>query len=196
MQLKLNSAEHLFALPALPRVQRGIAVLIAAAGLAACTHAQPAPEANATKPSASETAKPAEAAKDQTAEDYKAQGQAELDAALAKLRGMSVFFDFDAASLTKEAEDRLSEVAAILVRHPDLKVKIEGNADERGSEQYNLALGQRRAEAVKKYLANLGAKSGQVIAVSFGAEKPKDPGHNEEAWKQNRRADVDPTPVK
>ncbi len=105
---------------------------------------------------------------------------------------MSVFFDFDAASLTKEAEDRLSEVAAILVRHPDLKVKIEGNADERGSEQYNLALGQRRAEAVKKYLANLGAKSGQVVAVSFGAEKPADPGHNEEAWKKNRRADVDP----
>jgi peptidoglycan-associated lipoprotein len=193
MQLKLNSAEHL---SALPRVGRGLAALIAAAGLAACTHAQPAPEVSPTKPTASETTKPAEPAKDQTAEDYKAQGQAELDAALAKLRGMSVFFDFDAASLTKEAEDRLSEVAAILVRHPDLKVKIEGNADERGSEQYNLALGQRRAEAVKKYLANLGAKSGQVIAVSFGAEKPKDPGHNEEAWKQNRRADVDPTPAK
>ncbi|GAC1346372.1 MAG: hypothetical protein NVSMB23_23870 [Myxococcales bacterium] len=126
MQVKLNSAEHLFALPALPRARRGLAALIAAAGLAACSHAQPAPEAKeATKPTASDTGKAADAAKDtQSAADYKAQGQAELDAALAKLRGISVFFDFDAASLTKEAEDRLSEVAAILVRHSDLKVKI------------------------------------------------------------------------
>jgi peptidoglycan-associated lipoprotein len=83
-------------------------------------------------------------------------------------------------------------VGAILVRHADLKVKIEGNADERGTEQYNLALGQRRAEAVKKYLARLGVQAAQVAAVSFGAEKPVDPGHNEEAWKKNRRADVDP----
>jgi peptidoglycan-associated lipoprotein len=192
MQLKVNSAEHLFAVRALPRAHRGLAALIAAAGLAACSSAKPVPEVKETTQPIAETVKPTDTKEAQSAADFKAQGQAELDAALAKLRGVSVFFDFDAASLTKEAEDRLSEVAAILVRHPDLKVKIEGNADERGSEQYNLALGQRRAESVKKYLANLGAKTSQVIAVSFGAEKPVDPGHNEEAWKKNRRADVDP----
>lgn len=172
-------------------LRSGFLAVAAAAALAACSHAQPQPDttAQATKPAD----QPQDAAKtEQAAADYKAKGQAELDEALAKLRGVSVFFAFDDATLTKEATDRLAEVGAILVRHADLKVKIEGNADERGTEQYNLALGQRRAEAVKKYLAHLGVQTGQVAAVSFGAEKPVDPGHNEEAWKKNRRADVDP----
>jgi peptidoglycan-associated lipoprotein len=194
MNPKLSLNEHLFSLPALPRLRLGIAAVVAAAGLVACSHAQPVAEAKAEqKPAAAEVQKPADdAGKPTDAASYKAQGQAELDAALARLRGVSVFFAFDEATLTKEAETRLGDVAGILVRHADLNVKIEGNADERGSEQYNLALGQRRAEAVKKYLANLGVQSGQVSAISFGAEKPADPGHNEEAWKKNRRADVDP----
>jgi len=81
-------------------------------------------------------------------------------------------------------------VAGVLTAHPELKVRIEGNCDERGSEQYNLALGQRRADAAKKYLAGLGVQSPQITAISFGAEKPKAQGHDEEAWKQNRRDDV------
>ena len=78
----------------------------------------------------------------------------------------------------------------MLTAHPDLKVRIEGNCDERGSGQYNLALGQRRADAAKKYLATLGVQSPQITAISFGAEKPKATGHDEDAWKQNRRDDV------
>ena len=91
--------------------------------------------------------------------------------------------------LTTDAKDKLSVVGDVLAKHPELKVRIEGNCDERGSEQYNLALGQRRAEAARKYLDNLGVKHEQITAISFGAERPKAQGHDEEAWKQNRRDD-------
>jgi peptidoglycan-associated lipoprotein len=124
------------------------------------------------------------------AEQFHAQGQADLDKALEQLHNVSVFFEFDAATLTKDAQEKLTTVAGILTKHPELKVRIEGNADERGSGQYNLALGQRRADAAKKYLDNLGVKPEQITAISFGAEKPKATGHDEEAWKQNRRDDV------
>lgn len=124
------------------------------------------------------------------AEQYHAQGQADLDKALEQLRNLSVFFEFDSAVLTKDAQEKLSNVANVLTAHPELKVRIEGNCDERGSEQYNLALGQRRADSAKKYLAGLGVQSGQITALSFGAEKPKAQGHDEEAWRQNRRDDL------
>jgi peptidoglycan-associated lipoprotein len=164
------------------------AVTLGLAGLFACSHAQPAPEASATQ----EQQKPQQAeAKQMTpAEQYHAQGQADLDKALEQLRNVSVFFEFDSATLSKDAQEKLGTVADILVKHPELTVRIEGNADERGSEQYNLALGQRRADAARKYLANLGVKQQQVTAISFGAERPKATGHDEEAWKQNRRDDV------
>jgi peptidoglycan-associated lipoprotein len=167
-----------------------IAAHVVTLGLAvACSHAQPAPDASAQdqKPQA----QAAEAQKPMTpAEQYHAQGQADLDKALEQLRNVSVFFEFDSATLSKEAQEKLSTVADILVKHPELTVRIEGNADERGSEQYNLALGQRRADAGRKYLGNLGVKQEQVTAISFGAERPKATGHDEEAWKQNRRDDV------
>jgi len=117
-------------------------------------------------------------------------GQDELDRAMEQLRNVSVFFEFDSATLTRDAQDKLTNVGNVLSAHPELKVRIEGNCDERGSEQYNLALGQRRADSAKKYLASLGVKSQQITAISFGAEKPKAQGHDEEAWKQNRRDDV------
>jgi peptidoglycan-associated lipoprotein len=162
--------------------------LAIAAGLVACSHAQPAPEA---QQETKQETKGAEAAKPMTpAEQYHAQGQADLDKALEQLHNVSVFFEFDSATLTKDAQERLTSVGAILTQHPELKVRIEGNADERGSEQYNLALGQRRADSAKKYLDNLGVKRQQITSISFGAEKPKATGHDEEAWKQNRRDDV------
>jgi peptidoglycan-associated lipoprotein len=164
---------------------------VAAAGLAACTGSQPKPDASAQQQTAptAQSAAP-EAQQPTPAEQYHAQGQADLDKALEQLRNVSLFFEFDAATLTKEAQDKLSVVADVLVKHPELTVRIEGNCDERGSEQYNLALGQRRAEAGKKYLDQLGVKPKQITAISFGAEKPKANGHDEEAWKQNRRDDV------
>ena len=162
--------------------------MAAAAGIFACAHAQPPPDTTAQK----EQPKPAvvEQPKAPTAEEYHAQGQADLDKALEQLSHVSVFFEFDSSQLTKDAQEKLSAVADVLVKHPELKVRIEGNCDERGSEQYNLALGQRRADSAKKYLDNLGVKGEQITAISFGAERPKAQGHDEEAWKQNRRDDV------
>ncbi len=174
------------------KLKIGLTALVSAAGLLACSHAQPKAEASAAAaPPAAAQATDASASKKQpSAEEFHAQGQADLDAALKALQGVSVFFEFDQATLTKDAEAKLSDVAGILVKHPELKVKIGGNADERGSEQYNLALGQRRADAARKYLDNLGVKDEQITAISFGAEKPKATGHDEDAWKQNRRDDV------
>ena len=168
---------------------------LAAASLAACTtpEVKPDKQPEAPKPAAVDNAAQ-KTPTEKAAAEYKAQGQAELDKALDKLKDVRVFFEFDAATLTKEASTRLAEVGEVLARHLELDVNIQGHADERGSSQYNLALGQKRAESVKKYLAQLGVKEGQIKAVSFGAEKPLDPGHDEEAWKKNRRAEVQATP--
>jgi peptidoglycan-associated lipoprotein len=163
--------------------------------LVACTK----PATKPTPKAASAAAKPEPAAAEKPAAEavtpeFRAQGQAELDKAVEKLRNVRVFFEFDAATLTREAADRLTEVGEVLGRHQELDVNIEGHCDERGTSQYNLALGQKRADAVKKYLAQLGVKAEQIRTISFGAERPLDPGHDEEAWKKNRRADVLSTP--
>jgi peptidoglycan-associated lipoprotein len=155
-----------------------------AAGLAACSGAKPVPDAEANKPEAK--AAVAEAAKP---------GQAELEKAMEALRNVSVFFEFDSSTLTSEAKDKLSAVGTVLAKYPALKVRIEGNCDERGSEQYNLALGQRRADAAKRYLTSMGAHDRQLTAISFGDQKPKATGHDEEAWRQNRRDDLTAMPA-
>ena len=164
-----------------------------AAGLTACSGAQPKPDAQANNAEA----KPAvEAAKPAPATDTNnAQGQAELERAMEALRNVSVFFEFDSSTLTSEAKDKLSAVGTVLAKYPDLKVRIEGNCDERGSEQYNLALGQRRADAAKRYLTSMGAHDRQLTAISFGDQKPKAAGHDEEAWRQNRRDDLTAAPA-
>jgi len=168
--------------------------LAAAASLTGCPHNEEKPVAKDDKadagPAPVASPAPATPAVDPAAAAYKAQGQSELDKALEALRGVSVFFEFDSSTLTKDASDKLGVVGDVLQRHPELDVKIEGNCDERGSAQYNLALGQKRADVVKKYLAQLGVKDAQVRAISLGSEKPADPGHDEDAWKKNRRADV------
>ena len=83
-----------------------------------------------------------------------------------------------------------SEDGDILVKNPTLKIMIAGNCDERGTEEYNLALGERRADSAKRYLTNLGVQDSQLQTVSYGKERPIDDGHNENAWKQNRRDNV------
>jgi peptidoglycan-associated lipoprotein len=158
-------------------------------GLVACKGAETVPDNTVSQVQPRQDAAPAET-KTTPADQYRAQGQADLDKALEQLRNVSVFFEFDSATLTKDAQEKLTAVANVLTAHPDLKVRVEGNCDERGSGQYNLALGQRRADAAKKYLATLGVQSNQITAISFGAEKPKALGHDEEAWRQNRRDDV------
>jgi len=102
----------------------------------------------------------------------------------------SVYFDFDDYSVKKEYTPLIELQGKYLASMPNLAVKIEGNTDERGGSEYNLALGQKRAEAVRKSLAVFGVKDSQVEVVSFGKEKPKATGHDEAAWSQNRRADI------
>ena len=169
-----------------------LAVLFCAAVPAACAHAVP-PEAAA--PAAQPTAAPAQLVASRKSAtpvpvNDTASGQSELDAALQQLRSVTVFFHFDDATLTREAEERLAVIGDLLRKHPQLSLRVEGNCDERGSEAYNLALGQRRAEAARRYLVQMGAQQGQIAALSLGSEKPKALGHDETAWSQNRRDDL------
>jgi len=102
----------------------------------------------------------------------------------------SVYYEFDRAEIKSEGVKTIEANAQYLRAHPEVKVKVEGNADERGSREYNLALGQRRADAESKRMAILGIPTDRIEAVSFGKEKPKATGHDESAWSENRRSDI------
>jgi peptidoglycan-associated lipoprotein len=99
-----------------------------------------------------------------------------------------IHFDFDKFNLIPEARKILDKHAAWLLKHKDYKVIIEGHCDERGTTEYNLALGERRAAAAAKYLVSLGVEETRIETISYGKERPLDPGRNEDAWAKNRRA--------
>ena len=98
------------------------------------------------------------------------------------------FFEFDAAVLSSDAQAALNADAAVLKKYPAWTVTIEGHCDERGTAEYNLALGERRAVAAQAYLVSLGIPADRLRTVSYGKEFPFDPGHTEAAWAKNRRA--------
>lgn len=102
----------------------------------------------------------------------------------------SVYFDYDKYDVKSEYTDLVTAHAKFLSGNRQFKMLIQGNTDDRGSREYNLALGQKRADAVKKMLVMLGAREDQVESVSLGEEKPKNEGTNEAAWAQNRRGDM------
>jgi peptidoglycan-associated lipoprotein len=102
----------------------------------------------------------------------------------------SVFFDYDSNVIKEEFKPLVTAHGQYLRTNPAAKMKIEGNADERGSREYNLALGQRRADAVRQALQILGARAEQVETVSFGEEKPRCTQSQESCWSQNRRGDI------
>jgi len=102
----------------------------------------------------------------------------------------SVYFDFDSFAVKDEYKPLVEAHARFLTSNGKMKMLIQGNTDERGSREYNLALGQKRAEAVRRNLTLLGARDAQIEAVSLGEEKPKNAGHDEDAWADNRRADM------
>lgn len=102
----------------------------------------------------------------------------------------SVYYPFDVSVVQPEDRDLVAAHAGYLKDHPDQKVRLEGNCDERGSSEYNLGLGQRRADGVKKLLIAGGANADQITAVSNGEEKPKMTCHAERCWKVNRRTDI------
>jgi len=98
-----------------------------------------------------------------------------------------IYFDFDKYNLKPPAVAKLDEVADFMSKNSDAKVRIEGNCDERGTNEYNLALGDRRANSAKKYLVDSGISAERLSTISYGEERPADPGHDEAAWAKNRR---------
>lgn len=102
----------------------------------------------------------------------------------------SIYFDYDSDAIKPEFKALIEAHAKYLRENPKAKVYLQGHADERGSREYNLALGQRRADAVRKGLAVLGVPEAQMEAVSFGEEKPRATCHDESCWSQNRRVDI------
>ncbi len=104
-----------------------------------------------------------------------------------------VYFEYDSEQLTSAAEDKLRDKAAILRANPTLSIRVEGHADERGSTEYNLALGQRRAETVRSFLAGYGIGAERLTTISYGEERPAVQGDSESAYAQNRRAAFDIT---
>jgi peptidoglycan-associated lipoprotein len=102
----------------------------------------------------------------------------------------SVFYDFDQSNIKTDYRSLVEAHARYLRDHPGANITVEGNCDERGSREYNLALGQRRADGVKSMMKVLGVPDRQVETVSYGEEKPKAGGHDEKAWSQNRRSDI------
>jgi peptidoglycan-associated lipoprotein len=101
-----------------------------------------------------------------------------------------IYFDYDKYEISREDEEILKANAAFLKKNPKMKIQIEGHCDERGTAEYNLALGERRANHTKKYLVSLGIASDRISTISYGEERPLDPSNNEEAWAKNRRAHI------
>lgn len=149
--------------------------------LAACASHPPAPVAEKSAPTAK--AAPASATSAQVAVDP-------LNDPASILAGRSVYYPFDVSAVQEADKPLVQAHGKYLAEHAARKVRLEGNCDERGSNEYNLALGQRRADGVKKMLELSGAQASQLESVSYGEEKPRASAHNEAAWSQNRRTDL------
>ncbi len=107
----------------------------------------------------------------------------------APLNLSTIYFDFDKFNLRPDARNTMAQNADALSKKPSAVIKIEGHCDERGSEAYNMALGERRASAARDYLINYGVNRNNISIISYGKSRPVDTGHNEDAWAKNRRAD-------
>jgi peptidoglycan-associated lipoprotein len=145
----------------------------------ACSHAQPTPPA---APAVAQAAPPPRSEP----------RPAPVEAAVAAVpsRGEdAIYFKLDAALIQAPAQPVLQQVARHLQLYPGSRVRIEGNCDERGTTEYNLALGEQRARAARQYLMRLGIPESRIEVVSFGSERPRSSGHDESAWAENRRDD-------
>lgn len=167
--------------------QSVLASLLACAALAACstatTKTASAPE---SAPAAAQASAAPVAAEKLSAAEMEAR---RLAAARTELAKKSVFFDYDKFTVAARYQDVIKQQADFTAANATDLISVEGNADERGSREYNLALGQKRAEAVRKTLLNMGVADSRIEAVSFGSEKPRATCHDESCWSENRRVD-------
>ena len=150
--------------------------------LLGCAAKKKEPVQPPTKPKAEEKVKPEEPKPKE--EEEVITGEEELKE---KLSLENIYFDFDKYFLRSDAKETLAKNAEYLKANPSVKTKIEGHCDERGTVEYNLALGEKRARSAMEYLINLGIDSKRISIISYGKERPVDPGYNEEAWAKNRR---------
>lgn len=132
------------------------------------------------------------AARARAAEEERLREERARQAELARVRETLtdlIYFDYDSEALTEQAQNQLRTKAAILRANPSIRLRVDGHCDERGSTEYNLALGQRRAEAVRTFLAGYGITSERLATISYGKERPLVEGSSESAWARNRRAE-------
>jgi peptidoglycan-associated lipoprotein len=153
---------------------KALGVLVAVAMLAACE--TPRDQAATTTGGGATTPPPAQTAR-----------QRSLQEILVSDVGDRVFFDYDKSELKPEARRQIEKWAAFLKQYPNATTTVEGHADERGTREYNLGLGERRAAAAKNFLVSLGIDARRVATISYGKERPAVLGSNEAAWSQNRR---------
>lgn len=130
----------------------------------------------------------AEKAAKEAADRAKKEAAAKAAAILKELQIPDIFFDYDKYNLKPLAQTTLKDGAAAYLKYRDYKLVVEGHCDERGTAEYNLALGEKRATEAAKFLADLGIEKERIKTISYGKEMPLDPGHNEDAWAKNRRA--------
>ncbi|MCX6601144.1 MAG: peptidoglycan-associated lipoprotein Pal [bacterium] len=162
-----------------------IAVLVIALAVAVtgCKKKMPPEAPPPPPPKVEEVAPPAPDTTGQAAREQ----QANMDADRARI--VTVYFEYDKSEVRADQRDRIATNAEIFRRWTDWRLSIEGNCDERGTVEYNLALGERRAMAAKQALVAAGIEAARVSTVSYGEERPADPGHDETAWAKNRRAE-------
>lgn len=129
----------------------------------------------------------APAAKEEVGRQVVGAADEKLRMEIQAFQSQHIYFDFDRSELKPESRANLTKKAAWLKENPDFFVQIEGHCDERGTNEYNIALGERRADAAWKFLNAMGVSGNRMKTVSYGEEKPADPGHNESAWSRNRR---------
>ncbi|WP_194090220.1 peptidoglycan-associated lipoprotein Pal [Vibrio hibernica] len=168
----------------LNKILKGLLIALPLLTVAACSSSD-----DAAENSDAQTSSQQETAVATTVGESGVMSEQDIVAAEQKLRENStVFFKFDTSEISSEYEDTLAAHAKFLSTMPDVKVTIEGYADERGTPEYNIALGERRAEAVSKYIQALGVQADQISIVSYGEEKPLEMGQSEDAYSKNRRA--------
>lgn len=169
-----------------------VGVVVGAFALGACAKKQPEPPAPQPATTQNDDAAAERAAREReeaarrAREEAAARARAEAEHAKQVLTEM-IHFAYDESTIDPEAQQILVQKASILRAHPELRMRISGHADERGSVEYNIALGMRRAEAAKAFLVNYGLDASRFETVTFGEERPIAQGHDESAWSQNRR---------
>lgn len=178
--MKLHSVSTVF-------VAAGLSLVLAGCGSSVKLDETPVESRTATPVGSAQGAQGGQGAKSQVSSVNLDAGQ---NQGAANQLGKVVYFDFDSYVVKDEYGPLMSSYARLLSGNPQRRLTIEGHTDERGSREYNLALGQKRAEAVRKSLSLLGVKDAQMEAVSFGEERPAATGADEEAWAKNRRAEL------